>query len=490
MNIHVMKNMLKSTFRSFAAIQTSLGGCWSSKIHRRILGNVVMGKNVLIDEDVLIEGSKEVTIGDNVIVGPRVLILNTEYGLELQKHVDSVLISNGVYVGPGAIICPGVRIEENSVVCPGTVVTSNVPSGKVVSGNPSVISENPQKEVYSKLNKKTKSRIPCYLSEKMQNRIFKERLSLRGGVWNVEKSNKRVYEPISDTVEIGYDVLVEGEGDVILQGNAVIGHRVVICTTEHSTEISPIGVDSTVYATIIGEDAIIESGSIIFPGIEIGEGAIVKAGSVVTKSVPPKAIVTGNPARPEKNLGERKVYERREPMFSRNFTKLSKEELRTFAGALQLYKSFIERTYHITSKVNQIIFVNSDVFLSNLQNIDLRSQALLAPRSILASEYGFFSPADSREISVGNDVWIGTGAIILSGVTLGDGAIVGAGSVVKENVQPNTIVVGNPAKPLRSRKIKEIVDLGDLFNEFEKNITFRDALLNSIKASLLHKMFG
>jgi len=88
--------MLKSIFRSFADVQTSLVGCWSSKIRRRIFGNVLLGENVFIDEDVLIEGSIEVTIGDNVIVGPRVLILNTKYCLDFQKHVDSVLISNGV----------------------------------------------------------------------------------------------------------------------------------------------------------------------------------------------------------------------------------------------------------------------------------------------------------------------------------------------------------------------------------------------------------
>ena len=490
MLIHVMRNMLKSIFRSFADIQTSLGGCWSSKIRRRILGNVRIGENVFIDKDVLIEGSKEVAIGDDVIIGPRALILNTEYGLDFQKHVDSVQISNGVYVGPGAIIYPGVRIEEKAIICPGAVVTSDVPSGKVASGNPAVISENPQKgETTSSLNKKPKNRTSSSLFEKMQNRIFKERLSLRGGVWNVEKS-KRVYEPISDNVEIGYDVLVEGEGDIILQGNAVIGHRVVICTTEHNPEISPIGVDSAVYATNIGQNAVIESGSIILPGIRIGEGALVKAGSIVTKNVPNEAIVHGNPAKPEKLIRETEIHERPEPMFARNFNKLSKEELKTFAGALQLYKSFIEKTYHVKSKGNQIIFVNSDVFLRDLQNIDLRKQALLAPRSILASEYGFFALEDSKEILVGNDVWIGTGAVILSGVTLGDGAIVGAGSVVKENIPPNTIVVGNPAKPLRPRKIKEIITLGELFADFEKHTTSRDKMLNSLKTSLLHKVFG
>ncbi len=54
-------------------------------------------------------------------------------------------------------------------------------------------------------------------------------------------------------------------------------------------------------------------------------------------------------------------------------------------------------------------------------------------------------------IIVGNDVWIGYKAIILSGVTIGDGAIIGTGAVVTKDVAPYTIVGGVPAKPIRKR---------------------------------------
>lgn len=52
---------------------------------------------------------------------------------------------------------------------------------------------------------------------------------------------------------------------------------------------------------------------------------------------------------------------------------------------------------------------------------------------------------------IGNDVWIGHGALILPGVTVGDGAIVGAGAVVTADVAPYTIVAGNPARMIRPR---------------------------------------
>lgn len=55
------------------------------------------------------------------------------------------------------------------------------------------------------------------------------------------------------------------------------------------------------------------------------------------------------------------------------------------------------------------------------------------------------------DIIVGNDVWIGFEAVILSGVTIGDGAIIGARAVVTKDVPPYTIVGGVPAKTIRKR---------------------------------------
>jgi len=126
----------------------------------------------------------------------------------------------------------------------------------------------------------------------------------------------------------------------------------------------------------------------------------------------------------------------------------------------------------VKSKEHEIVFINRDVFLRSPQHVKFRGQALIAPRSILTSNYGFEGPTDFEEISVGDDVWIGAGAVVLSGVTLGNGAVVGAGSVVKDDVPENMIVLGNPAKPFKPRIISETVNLRYLLTRFESLLLF------------------
>ena len=59
---------------------------------------------------------------------------------------------------------------------------------------------------------------------------------------------------------------------------------------------------------------------------------------------------------------------------------------------------------------------------------------------------------------VGHDVWLGRGAMILSGVTVGHGAIVGAGAVVAKDVPPYAVVAGNPATIVRQRVDQDLAD--------------------------------
>lgn len=67
-------------------------------------------------------------------------------------------------------------------------------------------------------------------------------------------------------------------------------------------------------------------------------------------------------------------------------------------------------------------------------------------------------PTSKGDVSIGNDVWIGTEAIILSGVRIGDGAVIGARAVVTKDIPPYAIVAGSPARIVKMRFDKKTVN--------------------------------
>jgi virginiamycin A acetyltransferase len=78
---------------------------------------------------------------------------------------------------------------------------------------------------------------------------------------------------------------------------------------------------------------------------------------------------------------------------------------------------------------------------------------------------------------IGNDVWIGQNATILPGVHIGDGAIIGANSVVASDVEPYSIVVGNPVKLIRYRFDEELTSLLLKFKWWDKPVEEINALI-------------
>lgn len=89
---------------------------------------------------------------------------------------------------------------------------------------------------------------------------------------------------------------------------------------------------------------------------------------------------------------------------------------------------------------------------------------------------------------IGNDVWIGQNAVILPGVHIGDGAIIGANSIVGSDVDPYTIVAGNPAKPLRKRFDDELIELLLRFKWWDKSIDEINELIPFLTSSELDKV--
>ena len=94
---------------------------------------------------------------------------------------------------------------------------------------------------------------------------------------------------IGKDVWIGYDAIIETSHPhlVTIRDRAAVGIRTTIIA--HNREQQGV---------LIEEDAVLGPGVIVLPNVTIGRGSIVTAGSVVTRSVPPKTLVQGNPAAP------------------------------------------------------------------------------------------------------------------------------------------------------------------------------------------------
>ena len=101
------------------------------------------------------------------------------------------------------------------------------------------------------------------------------------------------------------------------------------------------------------------------------------------------------------------------------------------------------------------VFINSGCHFQDQGGIYIGEGSLIGHNVILATLNHNIDPNNRgdlfpKPIHIGKRVWIGSGAIVMPGITIGDNSIVGAGSVVTKNVEPNTIVAGNPAKFIKN----------------------------------------
>lgn len=109
---------------------------------------------------------------------------------------------------------------------------------------------------------------------------------------------------------------------------------------------------------------------------------------------------------------------------------------------------------HIYAKEN--LFINYDCVILDCNTVYLGSNVLLAPKVQIYTAYHPLNPELRRSglemaapIVIGNNVWIGGGAIVCPGVTIGDNTTIGAGSVVTKNMPANVSAAGNPCRVLK-----------------------------------------
>ena len=105
-------------------------------------------------------------------------------------------------------------------------------------------------------------------------------------------------------------------------------------------------------------------------------------------------------------------------------------------------------------------FINAHTMVIGGGNVYIGANTAIAPYCIIVASNHVFSDLKTNTydqglvthgITIGDNVWIGAGSRILDGVTIGNGAVIGAGSVVTNDIPPNAVAMGIPAKVTRIR---------------------------------------
>lgn len=122
---------------------------------------------------------------------------------------------------------------------------------------------------------------------------------------------------------------------------------------------------------------------------------------------------------------------------------------------------YIEPPFHANwggkhVRLGNYVYANFNLTLVDDGNIDIGDNVMFAPNVTVITATHPVLPALREkglqfnvDVKISSNVWIGAGAIIMPGITVGENSVVGAGSVVTKDVPPNTVVVGNPARVLR-----------------------------------------
>lgn len=126
---------------------------------------LTVGKGFVMQEEVLIDSSHcwHITIGDDVTLAPRVHIL--AHDASTKRHlgytrIGRVSIGDRVFVGTSTIILPGVTIGSNVIIGAGSIVTQDIPSNVVATGNPAKILCS--LEDFLARRKEEMQRVPCF----------------------------------------------------------------------------------------------------------------------------------------------------------------------------------------------------------------------------------------------------------------------------------------------------------------------------------------
>ncbi len=529
-----------------------------------ILFSIEIQPGCEIDEGFLIGHANGILIHKNSRIGKNctfmhqsVIGIRERPGIPVKKL--RVTVGDGVLVGAGARILGPLNVGNCCQIGMNAVVTSSLPPYSVAVGIPAKVIKKVEKrnEKQSEPSSSKKQRMKPEnnstqrekLTLKKTINLFKQDLRNRARIdgksfsWTyyikfwlnptvlavlVYRIQSLAYSRnfhfiakilnilnvVLFKVEIGSKAQIDGGlvlghcDGIIINNNSVIGKNCVFF--HHNTvAVGPrASLDPQSDKVVIGDEVIVGAGARILGNISIGDHSIIGMNAVVTKSVPPRSVVAGIPARTVRRIGTHPVSDPRKKVEqSYNLTPSQKgkeEEKRiTFSETLQLVKSDIKYRYKLErKKFNTLSYLKvlfnppaiaTTVFrfqhwfwsiglypiakllaLFNILffSVEIGSAAQIDEGLVLAHAVGILvhdrvqigkrciftaqnsvaiGPLASEDVSkhkviIGNDVFVGVGARIVGNLSIGDGSQIGMNAVVTKSFPANSKLIGVPAR--------------------------------------------
>lgn len=294
---------------------------------------VVIGKNSFVFPGVSFLDVANITIGENVIIYPNVMLATVYHPIEPKKrstrcfYARPIVVGNDVVIGANSVINPGVEIGDGALILPGSVVTTSVEAGVCVGGIPAKIIKGANVKNKSKFKEKA-------WTQKEWKQFSAERTKCRSMCWqynnidpaDMDARNKMIKKIIPNMGEgnkinqpfmcdygknitmgnnnfLNHNVSILDVDEMVIGNNCQIAPNVIFTPAYHPTEIKKRSERVQLGKKIeIGDNVWICANAVIIEGVKIGNNSVVAAGAVVIKDVPDNVLVAGVPSKVKKRL--------------------------------------------------------------------------------------------------------------------------------------------------------------------------------------------
>ena len=312
--------------------------------------HLAIGDNSFINYDCIMLNSGKITIGKNVLIGPKVSFYTPIHPFvasqreEWIEHAEPITIEDDVWIGGSVTLVGGITIGKNSIIGAGSVVIHDVPANSVVVGNPAkvirTLTDADSKKYFEELAMQPKdlSEHAKMLKQYWYNAMSADMVKLRQDTNKKTETYSRISEntlqykdklakamfksfdkeanlippftcDYGTTVSVGEYTVINNSGvfvdtnEINIGKHALIGPKSGLYCAIHpfDTKARAEGMEKSKPITI-GDGAWLGGKVTVLPGVNIGKHSVIGAGSVVVKDIPDDVVAVGNPCKPIRNI--------------------------------------------------------------------------------------------------------------------------------------------------------------------------------------------